>query len=162
MNATVWKQQEACFAVVACIPASHSTTTTDKLRYPLCNCCLDSCDRRQHQCTGLTSRVIQEDVIRKPTDVLESRCNYENSFSTKPIYKMVAQSSVDINATNVRLFDFILFGIHHVHRITHESLIMTYFQCGPLMTCGGIEWEVESTTVTHSSADWWDLLLPLA
>ena len=26
---------------------------------------------------------------------------------------------------------------------------------------GGLEWEVESTTVTHSSADWWDLLLPL-
>ena len=25
-----------------------------------------------------------------------------------------------------------------------------------------LEWEVESTTVTHSSADWWDLLLPLA
>ena len=59
------------------------------------------------------------------------------------------------------LFYFILFGTHHVHRITHESLIMTYFQCGPLMTCGGLEWEVESTTVTHSSADWWDLLLPL-
>ena len=39
---------------------------------------------------------------------------------------------------------------------------MTYFQCGPLMTCGGLEWEVESTTVTHSSADWWDILLPLA
>ena len=27
---------------------------------------------------------------------------------------------------------------------------------------GGLKWEVESTTVTHSSADWWDLLLPLA
>ena len=27
---------------------------------------------------------------------------------------------------------------------------------------GGLEWEVESTTVTHASADWWDLLLPLA
>ena len=27
---------------------------------------------------------------------------------------------------------------------------------------GGLEWAVESTTVTHSSADWWDLLLPLA
>ena len=51
-------------------------------------------------------------------------------------------------------FFFDLFGTHHVHRITHESLIMTYFQCGPLMTCGGLEWEVESTTVTHSSADW--------
>ena len=25
-----------------------------------------------------------------------------------------------------------------------------------------LEWMVESTTVTHSSADWWDLLLPLA
>ena len=61
----------------------------------------------------------------------------------------------------VSWFYFILFGTHHVHRITHESLIMTYFQCGPLMTCGGLEWEVESTTVTHSSADWWDLLLPL-
>ena len=46
--------------------------------------------------------------------------------------------------------------------VTHGSLIMTYFQCGPLMTCGGLEWEVESTTVTHSSADWWDRLLPLA
>ena len=54
-----------------------------------------------------------------------------------------------------------LFGTHHVHRITHESLIMTYFQCVPLMTCGGLEWEVESTTVTHSSTDRWDLLLPL-
>ena len=27
---------------------------------------------------------------------------------------------------------------------------------------GGLEWEVEATTVTHSSADWWDILLPLA
>ena len=27
---------------------------------------------------------------------------------------------------------------------------------------GRLEWEVEATTVTHSSADWWDLLLPLA
>ena len=35
------------------------------------------------------------------------------------------------------VFDLICFGTHHVHRITHESLIMTYFQCGPLMTCGG-------------------------
>ena len=26
---------------------------------------------------------------------------------------------------------------------------------------GVLEWEVESTTVTHSSVDWWDLLLPL-
>ena len=34
-------------------------------------------------------------------------------------------------------FGFDLFGTHHVHRITHESLIMTYFQCGPLMTCVG-------------------------
>ena len=24
----------------------------------------------------------------------------------------------------------------------------------------GLEWVVESTTVTHSSADWWDILLP--
>ena len=24
-------------------------------------------------------------------------------------------------------------------------------------TLGDLEWEVESTTVTHSSADWWDL-----
>ena len=39
---------------------------------------------------------------------------------------------------------------------------MTYFQCGPLMTCWGLHWEVESTTVTHFSADWWDILLPLA
>ena len=29
-------------------------------------------------------------------------------------------------------------------------------------TLGELEWEVESTTVTHSSAEWWDLLLPLA
>ena len=29
-------------------------------------------------------------------------------------------------------------------------------------TGGGLEWVVESTTVTHSSADWWDILLPLA
>ena len=31
-------------------------------------------------------------------------------------------------------------------------------------TLGDLEWEVESTTVTgtHSSADWWDILLPLA
>ena len=27
---------------------------------------------------------------------------------------------------------------------------------------GGLEWVVESTTVTHSSVDWWDLLLPQA
>ena len=27
---------------------------------------------------------------------------------------------------------------------------------------GSLEWVVESTTVTHSSADWWDILLPLA
>ena len=59
-------------------------------------------------------------------------------------------------------FNFISrFVTHHVHRITHESLMMTYFQCGPLMTCGSLEWEVGSTTVTHSSVDWWELLLPL-
>ena len=29
-------------------------------------------------------------------------------------------------------------------------------------TLGDLELEVESTTVTHSSADWWDILLPLA
>ena len=29
-------------------------------------------------------------------------------------------------------------------------------------TLGDLEWEVESTTVTHSSADRWDILLPLA
>ena len=29
-------------------------------------------------------------------------------------------------------------------------------------TLWDLEWEVESTTVTHSSADWWDILLPLA
>ena len=27
---------------------------------------------------------------------------------------------------------------------------------------GSLEWVVETTIVTHSSADWWDLLLPLA
>ena len=27
---------------------------------------------------------------------------------------------------------------------------------------GDLEWAAESTTVTHSSADWWGLLLPLA
>ena len=27
---------------------------------------------------------------------------------------------------------------------------------------GGVKWDVESTTVTHCSADWWDILLPLA
>ena len=31
-----------------------------------------------------------------------------------------------------------------------------------LWRSGSLEWVVESTTVTHSSADWWDLLLPLA
>ena len=31
-----------------------------------------------------------------------------------------------------------------------------------IRTLGDLEWEVESTTVTHSSADWWDILLPLA
>ena len=31
-----------------------------------------------------------------------------------------------------------------------------------IRTLGDLEWEVEATTVTHSSADWWDLLLPLA
>ena len=31
-----------------------------------------------------------------------------------------------------------------------------------IRTLGDLEWEVESTTVTHSSADWWDLLLLLA
>ena len=31
-----------------------------------------------------------------------------------------------------------------------------------IRTLGDLDWEVESTTVTHSSADWWDLLLPLA
>ena len=33
------------------------------------------------------------------------------------------------------MIGFDLFGTHHVHRITHERLIMTYFQCVPLMTC---------------------------
>ena len=35
------------------------------------------------------------------------------------------------------------------------------FPVWSMMTCGGLEWEVESMSVTHSSADWWDLLLPL-
>ena len=29
-------------------------------------------------------------------------------------------------------------------------------------TLESLEWKVESTTVTHSSADWWGILLPLA
>ena len=42
-----------------------------------------------------------------------------------------------------------------------------YMACMPLPQWpngggGVLEWVVESTTVTHSSADWWDLLLPLA
>ena len=50
------------------------------------------------------------------------------------------------NATIYRLFV----------RSNKESLHTHY------RTLGDLEWEVESTTVTHSSADWWDLLLPLA
>ena len=60
---------------------------------------------------------------------------------------------------NCDFFDLIYgIGTHDVHRITHESIIMTYFQCGPLMTCGGFR----VGGGVHDSADWWDLLLPLA
>ena len=31
-----------------------------------------------------------------------------------------------------------------------------------LWRSSSLEWVVESTTVTHSSADWWDLLFPMA
>ena len=51
------------------------------------------------------------------------------------MWEEYAMSGVDESSDSL-WFDFILFGTHHVHRITHESLIMTYFQCGPLMTCG--------------------------
>ena len=37
-----------------------------------------------------------------------------------------------------------------------------HFQPHRRASMGGLEWAVESTTVTHSNADWWDILLPLA
>ena len=57
--------------------------------------------------------------------------------------------------------------------ISSPSLVLCYNWQGPIQGStpmpqwpngggGGVEWVVESMTVTHSSADWWDLLLPLA
>ena len=86
--------------------------------------------------------------------------------------------------------EFIHTGNHHHHRLaplsgasasggalfwTNNRLISDNQLLLPLSVQGsffsridalleGLEWEVESTTVTvtHSSAYWWDLLLPLA
>ena len=52
--------------------------------------------------------------------------------------------------------------------IISSSSSSSFFRAGQRFpphrrTSGGVlEWAVESTTVTHSSADWWGLLLPLA
>ena len=52
--------------------------------------------------------------------------------------------------------------------ISSSSSSSSFFSAGQRFpphrrTSGGVlEWAVESTTVTHSSADWWGLLLPLA
>ena len=47
------------YASVAVLPASHSTTTTDKLQYPVCCCSMDSCNKdnersviSQHYCSA--------------------------------------------------------------------------------------------------------------
>ena len=61
--------------------------------------------------------------------------------------------------------------LRHWHNVLVE-MSMTLFVCfdqriwfdlvGLVLSCLVLsEWVVESTTVTHSSADWWDLLLPL-
>ena len=59
-----------------------------------------------------------------------------------------------INQSINQFFLFDLFGTHHVHRITHESLIMTYFQCGPLMTCGVLEWVGGGVHDSYSGGGW--------
>ena len=110
-----------------------------------------------HQHRHSSNHIQEEFVASVKTVKLDMAFKYYQLCLT---YDVVAISLAIHIISSFFLFD--LFGTHHGHRITHESLIMTYFQCGPLMTCGGLEWEVESTTVTHSSADWWDLLLPLA
>ena len=53
------------------------------------------------------------------------------------------------------------------NRVSSYSSSSSQYRAGQRLaphnrTLGDLEWEVESTTVTHSSADWWDILLPLA
>ena len=55
-----------------------------------------------------------------------------------------------------------------IKSVTTPTSSSSFFSAGQLFqprrrtSRGGLEWAVESTTVTHSSVDWWDLLLPLA
>ena len=62
--------------------------------------------------------------------------------------------ALSINQSINQIFLFDLFGTHHVHRITHESLIMTYFQCGPLMTCGVLEWVGGGVHDSYTGGGW--------
>ena len=59
-------------------------------------------------------------------------CPAQHSFTSHypTSYKLSAHWEQTSNYFRMYV-DLIWFGTHHVHRITHESLIMTYFQCGP-------------------------------
>ena len=63
----------------------------------------------------------------------------------------------------------VLARFNNYSRVMSSSSSSSFFSAGQRFpphrrTSGGVflEWAVESTTVTHSSADWWGLLLPLA
>ena len=51
---------------VAFLPSSQSTTTTDNLQYPVCSCCMDSFNMRQHAISDLPALLLSaraDDIV---------------------------------------------------------------------------------------------------
>ena len=52
--------------------------------------------------------------------------------------------------------------LHEILKTSSSSVQGSVFRGIDALLEEFLEWVVESRTVTHSSADWWDILLPLA
>ena len=75
-----------------------------------------------------------------PPSVNEAKSATDDTKSGETGGKVIAETLVEI-------FFFFLYQCRAAFFSRIDALL------------GGLEWEVESTTVTHSSADWWELLL---
>ena len=79
---------------------------------------------------------------------------------------MVAYGKINTRLSPVATSVGVAVGIEYVWSLGELFFFFRYCAGQRLAphyrTRGDLEWEVESTTVTHSSADWWGLLLPLA
>ena len=64
---------------------------------------------------------------------------------------------MNITAKPVPVRDFFFRGTLLVRDTYSSSQYCAGQRLAPhIRTLGDLEWEVESTTVTHASADWWD------